>query len=114
MKNEFAISRRNLLGVSVGAAAATAVAGPLRAAAGGSPVVVELFTSQGCSSCPPADAFMHDLIQREKVLGSDIERRLLGLSWLARYAWVSGVFPAATAICGRARRRAGLHTADGD
>jgi len=31
--------------------------------------VVELFTSQGCSSCPPADAIMGKLVQNPDVLG---------------------------------------------
>ncbi|GAA6158377.1 MULTISPECIES: DUF1223 domain-containing protein [unclassified Ruegeria] len=38
-------------------------------AAESDPVVIELFTSQGCSSCPPADKLMHELVKRDDVIG---------------------------------------------
>ncbi|MDQ0318029.1 hypothetical protein QO002_000167 [Pararhizobium capsulatum DSM 1112] len=56
--------RRMLLGCAFGLAALPVAAGDVVSPKG----VVELFTSQGCSSCPPADAALKNLIDEDKVV----------------------------------------------
>ncbi len=56
---------RTLAGIGLAWAFATPT---LAASKAERPTVVELFTSQGCSSCPPADAYLGDLAKRKDVI----------------------------------------------
>jgi hypothetical protein len=60
------ITRRNL--IALGGSAASAVVLSNSALAEKPPILLELFTSQGCSSCPPADALLGEFTKRSDVI----------------------------------------------
>jgi hypothetical protein len=64
------ISRRRAVLVGAAAAAGATIAPRLSQArtAPEGPWAVELFTSQGCSSCPPADAYLGSLAKRPDIV----------------------------------------------
>ncbi|MBS0422639.1 MAG: DUF1223 domain-containing protein [Proteobacteria bacterium] len=60
--------------------------------AGPRPAVVELFTSQGCSSCPPADAYVGQLSKRPDVIALAFHVTYWDdLGWRDRFALTEAV-----------------------
>ena len=73
------------------------------------PVVVELFTSQGCSSCPPADEFLTLLSERDDVIALGLHVDYWDyIGW--RDVFGSPVFSARQKAYARAAGRRSIYT----